>query len=611
MARIKQLNILYKTVQCIPMFNLCCYMQEFVTQCASPFQGGEPMLRRPPGQFRLMHAGAAVLLARICHELRIAPIVNSMVQWDERQCLVSPGTLVVALILNLLIDRKPLCQLQSFYERQDLDLLFLESVEPKSLNDDAFGRTLDRLAAVDRELLVQSVALCAIRVGEMEIRSVHGDTTSVSVQGEFELTDTDKRFYQELKRTPLHINHGHSKQLRPDLRQFTCGLVVSQDGVPLLGTIRDGSWSDKVWNREVLEAMAKSFLDPQSIVYVADSSLITIKNLRILADSKARFISRLPDNYKLTSIVKDKAFSAKKWQVAGTRAKTTRKAASYQLASFLEELDGRQYRLVVVRSSALDKRKEKKWERTVDHERTSLIAAIKELHRKRFACKPDAEQALQGFLESCAGGLHRVTGMVIAYTEDIRPPGRPRKGVEYPRETHYKVELRLFAPSEEARQAWLDRESSFVLITNLAEDEWSDVAILDEYKDQHKVEQNFRFTKHPIMADGTLLKSTRRVDAFGYVVILALLVAAFLQHRVRRAISHAKTPLRLRLQERSTESPTSLALLKELDYITTLQHITDEGLDRYLNVDLHPEHLQILTLAGYSPEIYVTPLAAT
>ncbi|HHT28404.1 MAG TPA: DUF4277 domain-containing protein [Firmicutes bacterium] len=41
-------------------------------------------------------------LARICHELRIQKLVNAMVKYDVKQCKVSPGTLVVAVIINLL-----------------------------------------------------------------------------------------------------------------------------------------------------------------------------------------------------------------------------------------------------------------------------------------------------------------------------------------------------------------------------------------------------------------------------------------------------------------------------------------------------------------------------
>jgi hypothetical protein len=63
---------------------------------------GYPPIQLPPGCFKFGRAGAAVLLARICHELRIQKLVNAMVKYDVKQCKVSPGTLVVAMIINLL-----------------------------------------------------------------------------------------------------------------------------------------------------------------------------------------------------------------------------------------------------------------------------------------------------------------------------------------------------------------------------------------------------------------------------------------------------------------------------------------------------------------------------
>jgi hypothetical protein len=63
---------------------------------------GYPPIQLPPGSFKFGCAGAAVLLARICRELRIQKLVNAMVKYDVKQCKVSPGTLVVAMIINLL-----------------------------------------------------------------------------------------------------------------------------------------------------------------------------------------------------------------------------------------------------------------------------------------------------------------------------------------------------------------------------------------------------------------------------------------------------------------------------------------------------------------------------
>jgi transposase len=568
-------------------------------------------LQRPPGEFKLMYGGSAVLLARLCHELRIQPLVNSMVEWDPQQCKVSPGSLVVALIINMLIDRSPLYQVEEFYKRRDLELFFPEPVEAAALNDDALGRTLDRLAAIDLPQLVQSVALCAIRVGKMEVRSVHADTTSVSVTGEYPSTFGDLAFQEEHPEKKLiAIDHGYSKQHRPDLKQFLCGMIVSKDGLPVYGDIRDGSYSDKLWNREVLAALEKSFLDPQTIVYVADSSLVTKKNLQLMAERKVKFISRLPEVFNECQQAKDKVFTRNKWLYVGALAKTPKKdAAIYHVASTTCAIDGNNYRLLVTQSSAHDRRTQKKLERTISKESDWLKKAGKALMQRRFACLSDAETALQEFIAANEKGLHKVKGMVIAFTETKFPPGRPRKDADYPRETSYQVDIQVFQPTEKDCDAWLKRESSFVLITNLPEDTWSDAAVLEEYKNQYKVERQFMLFKHPITADGIFLKSKRRVEAFGYVVILALLLASFLQYRVRTNLAKTKSKLHLQLQERTTDSPTSLAILKELHYVTTVLYITpDNDHYRYLNDTLPAEHLQLLELAGYTTDIYLEPL---
>uniref|UniRef100_UPI001BB3596A DUF4277 domain-containing protein n=1 Tax=Siminovitchia terrae TaxID=1914933 RepID=UPI001BB3596A len=42
----------------------------------------------------------------------------------KEACNVSVGTCIAALIINQLTDRKALCKVKEFYERQDVELLF-------------------------------------------------------------------------------------------------------------------------------------------------------------------------------------------------------------------------------------------------------------------------------------------------------------------------------------------------------------------------------------------------------------------------------------------------------------------------------------------------------
>ncbi|BAS28081.1 hypothetical protein [Limnochorda pilosa] len=68
--------------------------------------------------------------------------------------------------------------------------------------------------------------------------------------------------------------------------------------------------------------------------------------------------------------------------------------------------------------------------------------------------------------------------------------------------------------------------------------------------------------------------------------------------------------LRLLRGERVTDSPTSLTLMEEIDYIPILGRLTPEAYSRYADVadDIPEEHLEILRLAGFGSEIYCEPL---
>ena len=72
--------------------------------------------------------GATAFIAQVCRDLGIADKVNRMVEWDQKQWKLSPGTRVVALIINIICHRQPLYRVWEFYEHLDLGLLFDQPV---------------------------------------------------------------------------------------------------------------------------------------------------------------------------------------------------------------------------------------------------------------------------------------------------------------------------------------------------------------------------------------------------------------------------------------------------------------------------------------------------
>ena len=119
----------------------------------------------------------------------------------------------------------------------------------------------------------------------------HLDTTSVSVQGDYDLPDEEG---------VVKLTHGHSKDHRPDLKQLLISLVVTGGSrFPLWMEALDGNSSDKVNFHETLQRV-KNFqaqMNHQSTAkWVADSALYSKENLAKTTDYL--WLTRVPETLK-------------------------------------------------------------------------------------------------------------------------------------------------------------------------------------------------------------------------------------------------------------------------------------------------------------------------
>ena len=549
---------------------------------------------------RFFRAGPAALIARLCDVLKIAEIIDAVVEWDPVQCHLSPGNRVKALIINLLVDREALYHVERFYANQDLEVLFgtEQQIRAKEFNDDALGRALDKLFASGQlKKLFSTIALTAAATHNVPIVGIHVDTTSISVQGAYE------------GEGDLDITFGFSKDHRPDLKQFLIGLTVNKDGLPLLGQSLDGNTSDKSWYPQVIEELVQNFSPEKlkEIVFVADCALVTKDNLALLAQGEEdkpalQFISLLPENFGINREIKAEAFRSGFWQEIG-KLSQKQDAARYKSQSFVREIDGRDYRLIVVHSTTLDKRKEKSLLKKWAKQKETLAKAARELSRRPFACDADARKAIELFLREYRHQPFIFKGTV---TEEVvssyAKRGRPQKG-EQPQNT---IVYHAYIQVDEVQEAMAhekDLASTFVLITNLMDTAaYPDREVLKEYKEQNAVERQFRFLKQPVLLGPIFLKNNNRVEAMSFVFQLALTVAAYLEYRVRRNLEHEETPLILPGKRKST-NPTARALLEMFDHLLVVKQGPDRALINYHGSEV----IRALELAGFGKEIYLFP----
>lgn len=552
-----------------------------------------------------LHVGASGYVAQVCRQLEIASKVNRLVRWDESQWNLSPGTLTVAMVVNMLTGRRPLYRVWESYQHLDLPVLFDEPVKLADLNDDALGRTLDRLhESGNTKLLIHSVAMKAVSLLPFKIRSIHADTTSISLAGSYEQTHSDEAYQQaHPDRRVLNIRHGYSKDHRPDLKQLIYGLVVSGEGLPLMGDVQDGNTSDKAWNKNMIDEIQQSFLDPGQVIYVADSALITPDNLAKMALHNMRFVSRLPETYNLAGKLKERAWSADRWEPIGRIAQSA-KGAIYHAQSFIDTLEGRTYRFIVVYSSALDQRKMKTIQKQIERERSAIAKAEKELQKQTYNCEEDAGKAMKAFIKEHGNGFHGLTGRVTTEQVVRRPPGRPPKGFVPETITQYRIVLRVADPTVERIRNAHDRASTFVLITSLTEDRWNNRDVLEEYKGQTAVETRFRNLKaQPCIVDNIYVKSSRRAETLAYLFLLALIVAAYIEIKIRQELK-ARHEQFVVPGNRLTDRPTMTSIFDIMQTVLVMVVHTQQGVERILPTNTDPRVKQILKLTGLDESAY-------
>lgn len=548
--------------------------------------------------FEMKELGPGPIVGAIFRQLGFHDTINQLLTWDEKQCLHSPATYILALIINILSGRRvALYKVHQFFEEKDTEILFGKGVKPSHLNDDALARTLDKLYDADPKKVFSTLALKAIAHENIDAKVLHGDTTARLVYGEYEEDNDDEEI--------LNITWGYNKEHRTDLKQFKVGLLTTKEGFPIFGEVEDGNLDDKSWNKNLLENLAKNVMPEilKDMIYVADSALVTATNLSLIENRKIKFISRLPNTFSLASELIEKAFASQDWEEYSVSDKKT----SYRLKEFQAEVFDRRYRLVVVCPLNPDKRKLKGLESRLKKEREQLEKEIEKLSKIGFACEADAREALLRFLKEKQTSLYRISASIELFTEKQKrnKRGRPAKDEEIEYRQSYRIKIKIEDPDSDALELEKQRMSSFVLITNIFEG-YDAKSILREYKEQSVVENRFRFIKNPLYVGPLFVKKNQRLEALSYVVLIALLIYMVIQIRVRRALKGEREPLELVGKVKSFE-PTGTRVLELFEYVKILK-IKEEGkIKRYLPENYIKRLSRVMHFLRIDFEVFTIP----
>ncbi len=366
-----------------------------------------------------------------------------------------------------------------------------------------------------------------------------------------------------------------------------------------MGELLSGNTSDRAWNPTAVQEMKKYFSGQgyNGIIYVGDSA--TVSSYASLEElSGIKFISRFPENFKLVSELKEKAFKENNWNESGIKNKEG--IEKYKVCEYVEEINSKKYRFVVVNSRELRKKKNKTIKRRDEKSKEILKSEAKKLGKKIFACEEDAKRSSEEFIKKIKGkyALERKITEVIEYKYEKK--GRPSKNNKKKEIKSYYAKIKVGKCNEVEQERQIDFEGSFVLITSIIDKKnHSSIEILKEYKGQNSVELAFKFLKQPVYLGPIFLKNKKRIEALGYIFILVLIIASFFEYKVRKSLEENNEGFP-QPRNRTTKRPTLKTILETFENILIL--VIDGK--RFYRENEDERVFKVIKWAGFNPDIF-------
>lgn len=459
---------------------------------------------------------------------------------------ISDAQCVLALITNVLAGRPALYRMDQWLAKLDVEVLFGEGAEADAFHDTRLGVALDHLdeAGTDNILHDLAVRYLLDHPGDF---SAHHDTTSVSLQGVYDVGDAEP--------TPAR---GFSKDHRPDLLQLVYGLTLhGAASAPLLMSVDAGNTSDSTVARDHLARLVELLPDERNVTFVGDCKLVDKTTVGRLLRAGLHFVSLVPNSFNIRGELIEQAWakvpSLSDWPVLGTKPGRRKDDPdlAYRGMSFeapfraiLEDSAGdgpdsvEQLRFVVVASDVLAAKFDRDLDKKLEREVADLDKRVRSANRNGFACEADTLKAARAVVAKA-----RLHDARVQVTSEDRRKKRNKRGrpanhevIEYETVWHFELSLE---PDQEAIVRARQRASCFVLVTDWGEEEWDDRKVLAEYRHQHSIEGHtgFRWLKGPAAVAPVFLKTPGRIRAMGLVLVLALMVRNYIQGTLRSELA--------------------------------------------------------------------------
>ena len=499
--------------------------------------------------------GAHPIIEHFIETLRIREIIGTYMRSDKRMKL-DDDKILTLLIHNILTTPHALYEMEDWLKPLDAEKVGLRPEDVKYVQDDKIGRGLARFYHSRHKDVFFRLALRSIKIFKLDCSRIHHDTTTVTFAGKYPGWSV-----REL------LTYGKNKDHRPDLKQLVLGMSVTGDGaVPIAHQIYDGNQTDDRLHPANHRALQK-LLRRADFIYVADCKLATEVNLRKISAWHGLFVTVMPRTWGEDERFRKQARCGKvRWKHILSR-KNNRNPESKLDRYYVAQGDYKTshgYRLHWIRST-------QKAEQDVETRTRRIRRAIEELRQietklnaYNLKQRKQIAERIDSILKTtqCDTLIKYQIHAEREYKRTYQKKGRPTK--DTPKKITWKNVYSIsFWVDEEAVSNEKKTDGVFPLITNLDTKTHPAKKVLEIYKFQPFLEKRHSQLKTYQEIAPVYLKNGDRVVAFLHIHVMALMVAALIERKLRLAMRQKKiSSLPIYPENRPCKSPTIFDIVR-------------------------------------------------
>ncbi|MGB7568099.1 MAG: IS1634 family transposase [Chitinivibrionales bacterium] len=546
------------------------------------------LIRRYVGELPILRACAT--------RLGFRNIISRYLPSHGNERIAAVDSLMI-MVYNIACGRQPVYELEHWATRLGRRVLPGNGAGMNMLNDDRFGRVLDKLYMADRASLGTEIAVETTRIEKLEHTRVHNDSTSVKAYGKIAGTT----------RSGLFLTRGKSKDHRPDLKQLIYTLTISSDGaVPIHYKAYPGNRTDDTTHIETWTTVSR-IVGKADFLYVADCKVCTDEQLFHIVRHGGRVVTVMPDTWKESLEFKEKLRRSKKSKKVILRREVEShfgKIETFSCFTGKHTTHKRGYRLFWIHSSEKRLRDRQAREAALRKTEQHLAELNGRLNKRNLKKRSQIQKRIDAVLSS--NDTARFFSVSIAKTSSVRrvqkSRGRPGPATKFSKRTKHLLTLH-WNRNDVALNQELNVDGIFPLLCTDKDLDAKEALLA--YKYQPRLEKRFSQFKSYLNAAPLLFKKIERVEATMFLYFLALILQAVIERHVRKMMKQAEIDaLPIYPEDRPAAHPTATKIFALFEGVST--YTVKRGLrqSECYRDELTPIQIKVLSLLGLKETDY-------